>query len=233
MVFEFLNNLGWFAFLSLIPFIIIYLIKPTPSTLKVPSLMFFMQHTKQSKAASWLKYLFRDLLFLLQLLVLLLLSFTITQPFFSAFTDVVSDNIVFVLDTSASSKVLEDKDLSRFDIAKEKIEEFATSENSLVLLKSEPILALQGVSKGELKRYLSRLEPSDDVTDISSAISLAGTLLEKDQGRIVVVSDFANSKGSDFINSKSLVESKGVDVDLVDTKISNRSNLGIVDMIIS
>ena len=36
MVFGWENSLGWFAFLSLIPFIILYIVKPRPQELEVP-----------------------------------------------------------------------------------------------------------------------------------------------------------------------------------------------------
>ena len=77
MLFEFGNTLGWLAFLSLIPLIIIYLIKPKPTKLKVPSLMFFMKRTNTSTAQSLFRRFQNDLLFLIQLLVLLLLAFSV------------------------------------------------------------------------------------------------------------------------------------------------------------
>src|SRR3989344_1451990 len=177
MLFDIGNNLGWYAFLSLIPFIILYLIRPKPTKLKVPSLMFFMKRVSSSTTQSLFRYLQKDLLFFIQLLVLLLLAFSMVDPSFLLNRDVVSGNIVFVIDVSASSQVIEMGNKTRFEIAKEKIKDLATTRNSLVLLKSSPIMALQDVSRSELVRYLDRLNPTDDSSDVAAAISLAGDML--------------------------------------------------------
>ncbi len=233
MVFEFGNTLGWLAFLSLIPLIIIYLIRPKPSKLKVPSLMFFMKRVSSSTTQSLFRYFQNDLLFFIQLLVLALLAFSIVEPSLILNRDVVSSNIVFVIDVSASSQVLEANNKTRLEISKEKIEDLATSKNSLVLLKSSPIIALQNVGRSELVRYLNRLEATDDSSDIAAAISLAGDMLAENKGRVVVTSDFVESKGVDADVAKNVLESRGVAVDFVDTKLSRRNNVGIVNMIIN
>ncbi len=232
MLFEFGNLLGLYALLALVPLVILYLIKPKPTKLKVPSLMFFMKHEKSSTIHSLFRYFQRDLLFLLQLLVLLFLALSIAQPSLMLNRDVVSNNIVFVLDVSASSQVIEDGK-TRLDIAKEKIGDLATFRNSLVLLKSSPVIALEDAGRSELRRYLDRTEATDENSDIASAISLAGEMLGEKNGRIVVVSDFIESKGVDADVAKNFMESRGIGVDFVDTKMGNRSNIGIIDMVIS
>lgn len=233
MLFEFGNKLGWYAFLTLIPLIVIYLIRPRPTKLNVPSLMFFMKRVSSSTTQSLFRYFQNDLLFFIQLLVLTLLSFSILEPAFIFNRDVVSSNIVFVVDVSASSKVVEGSNKTRLDIAKEKIEQLATSRNSLILLKSSPIIALQDVRRSDLTRYLDRLQSTDDSSDIASAISLAGDMLADNKGRVVVVSDFIESKGINAEVSKNILESRGIAVNFVDTKGSFRNNIGIVDMIIN
>ena len=134
MAFQILNLTGLLAFLALIPFIIIYLIKPRPEKLKVPSLMFFLSNTKTTTRDRLLRYLEKDILFLLQLLVLLLLASTLVEPALLVKKDVVSSNIIFVLDASASSKAIE-SGKTRFEIGRDKIKELATTKNSLILIK--------------------------------------------------------------------------------------------------
>ncbi len=232
MVFEFGNNLGWFAFLALVPLIIIYLIRPRPVNLKVPSLMFFVKRANISRATSLFRRFQNDFLFLLQLFALLLLIFSITEPSLVLERDVVSGNIVFVLDVSASSQVKEGEKI-RLDMAKEKIKELATSENSLILLKSSPIIALENVGRSELVRFLDRVQSTDDTSDIAATIMLAGDMLANTKGRIVVASDFIESKGVDADLAKNVLESRGIGVDFVDIKTDLRNNVGIVDMVIS
>ena len=232
MAFQLGNLLGLFAFSVLIPFIIIYLIKPKPEKLKVPSLMFFLSKTQATTRTKFFRFLERNILFIIQLLVLLLLAFSLADPLILIRKDVVSTNIVFVLDASASSKTLEDGK-TRFEISKEKIKELATTKNSLVLIKSTPVLALNDAGKSELIRYIDLAQPTDDLSDIAGGITLAGEILGERKGRIVVLSDFIHSKGISPEVSKNVLESKGIAVDIINTKISKRNNLGIINMALS
>ncbi len=233
MLFDFGNNLGWYSFLVLIPFIIFYLIKPKPTKLKVPSLIFFMKNTSSSKIKSLFRYFQRDLLFLIQLLIFLLLAFSITQPILFLNRDVVSGNVIFVLDISASSKVLEAGNETRLEIGKDKLKDLISSKNSLILAKSSPILALEDVRAGTLNSYINRLESTDDTTDLSSAMALAAEILNNKKGRVVVISDFAYSKGVNPVVAKNLLESKGIPVDFINTRGENlKNNVGFVDMIL-
>ncbi len=149
MSFQLANLIGLLAFMSLIPFIIVYLIKPKPQKLKVPSLMFFLSRTKSTTRDKLLKILERDILFFIQLAALLLLSFSMAEPLIFAKKDVVSSNIIFVIDASASSKVIENGK-TRFEIGKDKVKELATTRNSLILIKSTPTLAINDAGKTEL-----------------------------------------------------------------------------------
>jgi len=70
----FTNTLGLIALASLIPFIILYLRKPRPQDRVIPSLMFLLQNKKTSKQADFLRKFLTNLLFFIQLLVLIGLS---------------------------------------------------------------------------------------------------------------------------------------------------------------
>ncbi|HLC85843.1 MAG TPA: BatA and WFA domain-containing protein [Candidatus Nanoarchaeia archaeon] len=232
MAFQLGAPLGLLAFLSLIPFIIIYLIKPKPQKLKVPSLMFFLGNTKITTRDKLLKYLEKDLLFFIQLLVLSLLAFSIADPLITVKKDVISSNIVFVLDASASSKTIEGSK-TRFEIGKEKIQELATTRNSLILIKSTPVLLLNDASKSELLRYLQTIQPTDDISDVAGAITLGGEILGERKGRVVAVSDFIPSKGINPEIARNVLESRGIAVDFIKINTEKRSNIGIINMILS
>ncbi len=230
----FAHLLGFFAFLSLLPFIIIYFIKPKPRTLEIPSLMFFKTHTKISTIKSLFRYFYADLLFILQLLVLLFLSFSIASPSLVLQRDIVSQHLVFVLDVSASSQVLESEHTTRLDVAKEKIKTLAASKNSLILLSSRPVLALQDASKRELLAYLDRVSPTDGLSDLGSSLNFAGELLKKQKGRVVVLSDFIFSKGVRPELTKKILETEGISVDFISTKGTTlRKNVGITDLLLT
>ena len=225
---------GLIAFLSVVPLIILYLIKPKPVKMSIPSLMFFSKHSKIRKADVLFNYLSKYLLFLIQLLVLLLLSFSLAQPWINQNKDIASSNVVFILDVSASSQVKEANGLTRLDISKGKIKELATKSNSLILVKSTPLLALKNVGKSELNRFVNKIQSSDDTTDIGDAMILAGDLLQDNKGRVVVLSDFAVTKGMNVELAKNILEGKGIHVDFINVASNkNVKNIGIVNLVVA
>src|SRR3989344_8042422 len=98
MAFEFANILGLWGLLALIPLVLMYLVKPRPNNLKVPSLMFFFSKERTTTAESFFRHFHQDFLFLIQLAILVLLAFAVSQPLVTINRDAVSNNIVFVLD---------------------------------------------------------------------------------------------------------------------------------------
>ena len=96
------NSIGLLALGFLIPLIIIYLIKPQPKKISIPSLMFLTQQYKKSKTQSFLRKILKDPLFVLQLLVLLFLIFSLTDPWYDTTKIISTENTILVLDISAS-----------------------------------------------------------------------------------------------------------------------------------
>ena len=113
--FEVANIEGLWALLALIPLIVLYLIRPRPRPMNIPSLMFFMKSSGSRRLTSFLKQITHDWLFLIQLLLLTALALTFAHPFSNYEYDVTASNTVIVLDSSASSQVLEGA-RSRFDL---------------------------------------------------------------------------------------------------------------------
>ena len=102
------NQIGLWALLSLVPFIIIYLRRPRPQDQVIPSLMFLIKNKKTSQKYSLFRKLIHNLLFLLQLLALLLLSVSVAAPFISIPYDVTLENTVLIIDSSGSMQAKED-----------------------------------------------------------------------------------------------------------------------------
>src|SRR3989338_2907116 len=98
----FANTIGLLALTSLIPFIILYFRKPRPQDRVIPSLMFILQNKKLSKQSAFLRTFLANLLFFIQLLALIGLSFAIAEPFVKIPYDVSLENTIIVLDVSAS-----------------------------------------------------------------------------------------------------------------------------------
>ena len=103
------NMLGLYGFLFLIPFIIIYLFKPKPIDKAIPSLMFFIKEQKQKKVFSFLRSLLTNLLFLLQLLAILALAFSLIEPFITVTEHVKSRHTVLIINSLASRQTIKYK----------------------------------------------------------------------------------------------------------------------------
>src|SRR3989344_5097856 len=96
------SQIGLWSFLALVPFIILYLIRPKPKEMTLPSLMFLLKLKGSTAKTSFLKNILKDLLFLLQLLALCLLALSVADPFTEVSKLVSTTNVALVIDTSAS-----------------------------------------------------------------------------------------------------------------------------------
>src|SRR3990172_2233059 len=88
------NPEGLWALLALVPLIILYLIRPKPKTMPIPSLMFFLKSSGARKLTSFLKQITHYWLFIIQLLLLLGLALTFSEPFTTYEHDVTAANTV-------------------------------------------------------------------------------------------------------------------------------------------
>ncbi len=200
----FINPFYLYALLSLIPLILIYLIRPKPIKKTIPSLMFFFKNIEKSKFNAFFRYFTKNFLFLLQLLFLSLLSLAIATPYLITEGNIKADNTVIVLDTSASMQTHSGL-LTRFSKAVNIAEKNLGKRNTLILIKDTPELILKEESSAKIKAALSKINPTDTTSNIAEAIMFGAEQLEK--GRIVVVSDFI-ATGNDPYSAKKLIESK-------------------------
>ncbi len=221
------NPSGLWALLALVPLIILYLIRPKPRPMAIPSLMFFLKSSGARKLTSFLKQITHDWLFLIQLLLLLGLALTFANPFTTYEHDVTAANTVIVLDVSASSQVVENGK-SRFDLSVDQAKKALGSKNTFILAKDVPFIALQDASPEEATKFLNSLKPRATISRIGEAIILAGETLG--EGRVVVISDFINTAGQDPNVAKAVLESKGLVVDFINVAGSPKRNIGIIQL---
>src|SRR3972149_11564374 len=139
------NPSGLWALLALVPLIILYLIRPKPKVMPSPSLMFFLKSSGTRKLTSFLKQITHDWLFLIQLLLLLGLALTFSEPFTTYDHDVTSSNTVIVLDVSASMQAKEGS-RTRFDLGVAQAKKVLGAKNSIILAKDAPFIAVQDAS---------------------------------------------------------------------------------------
>jgi len=223
------SMLGLFALLSLVPLILLYLIRPRPQTIEIPSLMFFIKSSGRNKLSSFFKKFIRDWLFLIQLLLILLLAASVAQPFTNYQHDITAKNTVIVLDASASMQAKEGS-YTRFQKAKTKAKSLLGAQNTIILAKEVPSIVVKDVPYTEATKYLNKLQPTETTSRIGDAIILAGEALKEKEGGVIVLSDFVNTGGQDPYIAKSVLESKGLVVNFVNVAEKKASNVGIIDL---
>ncbi|NQV08549.1 BatA domain-containing protein [Candidatus Woesearchaeota archaeon] len=224
------NIWGLFALFTLIPFIIVYLIRPKPKDKVIPSLMFLIKKDRKMKENSFLKKLLDNLLFLIQLLVILLLAFSVASPYFKATVDISAEDMVIVLDASASMDTKDNGD-TRFEKAVKLIKkDYLSGKNTIILAGNIPEILIQdGTTKGAIDA-LNNVKQKHTTTNLGDAMMFGADYLETNKGMIVVVSDFINSE-TDPITTKNALESKNIKVEFVDVS-GEAENIGIIDLII-
>lgn len=224
----FLEPIWLYALLLLIPFILLYLIKPKPKHKVLPSLMFLFKDLGRDRRTNFFRKLIQDLLFLLQLLVLLFLLFSVAKPFINVTKESLFKNTVLVLDVSASMKADYDGK-TRFEEAVKLAKKNLGSINTLVLAKKTPEVVLIDKPASRIKTYLTRLDPTDTPTNLYDAISTAGGYARGDS-RIVVISDFIDTEtDTNLDTAKKTLEAQGIKVDFIRV-FEPANNVGIIDL---
>ncbi len=224
------NTLGLYAFLSLIPLIIIYLRRPKPVEKIIPSLMFLIKNQKDTTKHSFFKKLLRNLVFLLQLLALSLMAFSIASPYIITSEAVTSQNTVIIIDASASSQTAVNGK-TRFESSINIAKGYLEGKISIIVASESPETILEHGAKNQALSLLQTIEPKDTKTNIEAALYEADSLLGERKGRIIVISDFIVEDINELLKVKRILSSKGIDVEFISTW-NNAKNIGIIDLII-
>ena len=211
MLFANLQLAIWAFFLSVIPLIIVYLLKPKAKDVLIPSVMFITQITeKQKKIARAIRKIIKDPLFLIQLLILIFLILAIASPYTEEDTEIRGGHTILILDGSASMQAGD-----RFDESIKLAGEHLTARNSIILAENIPVLALHSGDLDAARDVLENIPRTATTADLYQAILLGSAMLTDGKGGIVVISDFANWEGEDPNVAKKLAEADGIDVSFV------------------
>jgi hypothetical protein len=224
----FANNIGLWALLSLIPFIILYLRKPRPQDRIIPSLMFILQNKKTSQKNDFFQKFLTNILFFLQLLALIGLSLAVAEPFAKIPYDVSLENTVLILDASASMQTM-DGSQSRFENAINKAKGVLSGKNSIILAENIPLLIIEEEDQKTALSIIETLIPKATTTNLGDALLLGKDILGDKTGRIVVISDFNSIDGPDLLAVKKAVTSEDILVSLIDVS-GEAKNVGIIEM---
>ncbi len=218
------NPLALAALLSVIPLIILYMLRPKPAVLSIPSLMFVLKLERERKRVyASLTKIVRDPLFLIQLLMLILLSIAAAGYYYNSEEPLSGEHTVIILDTSASMQTD-----SRFEDAVKIADGYVSKKNSIILASDTPLLALERGDASAAHDIFKKVKSGAGTADLSAAITTGMRYLSTEGGRIIVVSDFTNYKGDDPVASKNLAESYGIEVNFI--KVGKPAdNIGIIN----
>lgn len=197
----FSNPLALLGLLSIVPLIIVYLIRPKPKIIPFSSTIFLTEGEAERSAV--LSRLIKDPLFWIQLLVLISISVAAAGPYTTT-VGTPSSHLVVVLDVSAS---MESSFSRAMDIINTYLDQY--DRVSIVLASSIPESALQSGNSAEARDILSKVSPQAVDADISSAMTLASGILGSEGGNILVVSDFISWNGDDPDATRKLLEADG------------------------
>ncbi|MFB6091830.1 MAG: BatA and WFA domain-containing protein [Haloquadratum sp.] len=221
----FLSPLGFAALLSAVPVVFLYLIRPDPRQVVLPTVRFLRDAAGESTSRPFFERLKRSALLFFQLLAILLFATALATPYTPASESTLVEETVLVVDASASMNVRSDG-TTRFDRAVAAARGATTSTTSIVVADGSASIALRGGSAADADEALSTLRPTDAPGDLRTAIARA-TSLAGENARIVVLSDFAGD--SDWRSAVRAARARGLTVDLRQFAAGGRDNVGIVD----
>jgi len=220
----FLTPLGLAALLAVVPVILLYLVQPDPRRVELPTIALLLDDEQRDASNPLLERLRRNLLLVLQLLVLVALAVALAGPYVSVSESQTVEETVIVLDGSASMTV-DTGDGTRFAAARAAARETTTGTNSVVFAGTESRIALRSGGDTEVQATLDELAVTDVSADLGAAISQAASIAGEN-ARIVVFSDFADDGWTNAVRS---ARARDLQVDLRQFADGGANNVGIVD----
>ena len=219
---------GLYALLALIPLILIYLIRPKPKKKVIPALMFLIKETGKSPIKSFFQQLLKDLLLLLQILLIVLIALSLAKPFVELTRPLSGDEAVIIIDGSASSQTKYGSH-TRFDEEIDLAMDVIGRENTIIIAGAAPAVVAEKVDSSKARSILESLKPMDTPSNIYDALIVASNYVGSN-GVVFVFSDFIQTvEGLDYNTAKELLETKGAKV--VFKKVySEAKNIGIIDV---
>jgi len=221
MDFEFSQGLA--ALAGIIPLTIIYLLKPRPKNVILPSLMFvrrISQNVLDSRRTISKKI--TDPLFFIQLLALILLSTAIAGPLLEE-VKADSEKVVIIIDSSASMTAQD-----RADSARAVAIDSLAEENTIITAESIPVVLAKALDADDAKGVIDSLEMKNTPGDIPKAILTVINEKENENGKIVVISDFENWAGRTPETYIRIANTKNMELEF--RQVGNKTaNYAIVD----
>jgi hypothetical protein len=220
----FLTPLGLTALAALVPLVLLYLVRPEPTRLRLPTLEFLASAEEAGTDNPAFEQLRRNLLLLIQALVIVAVALALASPYVTVSGTQTVDETVVVLDASASMTVEDAGGGSRFARAKTIAEEVVTGTTSVVVAGDAPQVVLRRGGEEDALAALRDVAVTETEGDLAAAVTGAAAVAGQD-ARIVVVSDFAGADG--WRAAVETVRGRGYTVDV--RQVGGRvENVGIV-----
>ena len=220
----FLTPLGLAALAALVPLALLYLVRPEPTRLRLPTLEFLNEGDEVGTDSPALEKLRRNLLLLIQALVIVAVALALASPYVTVSGTETVEETVVVLDASASMTVEDADGGARFARAQTIAEEVVTGTTSVVAARESPEVLLRRGSGQDAAAALADVEATDVEGDLAAAVTAAAAVADQ-EARIVVVSDFAGSDA--WRTAVETVRGRGYTVDV--RQVGGRlDNVGII-----
>jgi len=218
----FLNPLWLAAALATVPVVVLYLVRPDPERVELPTFRFLAAEERQRTTTPVLEQLSRSLLLALQVLAILLVAAALAGPYVTVAERTVVEETILVVDTSASMATEADG-ATRFDRALAAARDEIT-ETTTVVTTAGGVVSRRA-APSTTRQALDRLAVTDAPDDLGAAITRARALATEDV-RIVVLSDFA---GDGWTDAVATARARGLSVGLQQFDRGGGGNVGFVD----
>ncbi len=171
-------TIGVAAALTLPPLIALYFLKLRRQVRLVPSTLLWKRAVEDLHVNAPFQRLRRNLLLLLQLLVLILAAIALGRPIWQR-AETAEDTVILLIDNSASMSVLEEGARTRLDLAKESakrcIDNLGGDARAMVIAFSDRANVASSFNndKSALKRQIDSIEQTQSTSSLGEAIALA------------------------------------------------------------
>ncbi|MDP3916754.1 MAG: BatA domain-containing protein [Nanoarchaeota archaeon] len=221
------NLVGLFGLLALLPFIILYFIRPKPKEVVIPSLIFLNKSREFKSKSGFFRRMIKDWLLLLQILILGLIALFFAAPYITV-SNVSSGTVVLVLDTSASISG------NKFDNLKESALNNIGDKNTIILVGSKPNILLEEGDENQARKEIKGLTEKDTGSAITESLKAAREIAEDVSGdkAIVVISDFLETEGENIDGEIKTIKDMGIPVNLININTKNKDNAGFISLIL-
>jgi hypothetical protein len=186
---NFINMLSWWqwSILAAIPpaIVALYFLKLRREPLEVPSTFLWRKSIEDLHVNSFWQKLRKNLLLLLQLLLVLLIALALLRPSWRS-SSLVGHRFVFLIDNSASMSAT-DVAPTRLANAKRQVralvEQMASGDKAMLISFAEGAQVVQQYTENRrlLERALERIKPTESSTNLLPALRLAASAAEASQ----------------------------------------------------